>query len=33
MKIFYWGPHISKVATVSAIIESARSLGRYSKKS
>jgi len=32
MKIFYWGPYISKVATVKAIIESAKSLKKYSKK-
>lgn len=32
MKIFYWGPYISKVATVRAIIESARSLKKYSKE-
>ena len=32
MKIFYWGPYISKVATVKAITESARSLKKYSKE-
>ena len=32
MKIFYWSPFISKVATVRAVINSAISLKRYSKK-
>ena len=32
MKIFYWGPYISKVATVKAIIESAKSLKKFTNK-
>jgi glycosyltransferase involved in cell wall biosynthesis len=32
MKIFYWSPFISKVATVSSVIKSAESITRYSKK-
>jgi len=32
MKIFYWSPFISKVATVSSVIKSAESIIRYSKK-
>ena len=31
MNIFYWSPHISKVATVSSVIRSAESLVKYSK--
>ena len=31
-KIFYWSPFLSKIATVSAVIKSVRSLKRYSKK-
>ena len=31
MKIFYWSPHISEVATIYAVINSAKSLKRYSK--
>ena len=30
MKIFYWSPHISHVATVSAVINSIKSVKRYS---
>ena len=30
MKIFYWSPHISEVATVYAVINSAKSLKKYS---
>ena len=32
MKIFYWSPFISKVATVSSVIRSAESILKYSKK-
>ena len=32
MKIFYWSPFISKVATVSSTIRSAESILKYSKK-
>ena len=32
MKIFYWSPFISKVATVSSVIRSAESIVKYSKK-
>ena len=32
MKIFYWSPFISKVATVSSVIKSAESILKYSKK-
>jgi len=32
MKIFYWSPFISKVATVSSVIKSADSIVKYSKK-
>ena len=32
MKIFYWSPFISKVATVSSVINSASSIIKYSKK-
>ena len=32
MKIFYWSPFISKVATVSSVIKSAESIVKYSKK-
>ena len=31
MKIFYWAPFISKVATVSSVIRSAESILKYSK--
>ena len=31
MKIFYWSPFISKVATVSSVIRSAESILKYSK--
>ena len=31
-KVFYWSPHIDKVATVKAVINSAYSLKLYSKK-
>ena len=32
MKIFYWSPFISKVATVSSVIRSAESIVKYSKR-
>ena len=32
MKIFYWSPFISKVATVSSVIRSAESVLKYSKE-
>ena len=32
MKIFYWSPFISKVATVSSVIKSAESILKYTKK-
>ena len=32
MNIFFWSPHIDRVATVRAVINSAYSLVRYSKK-
>ncbi len=32
MKIFYWSPFISKVATVTSVIKSAESILKYSKK-
>ena len=32
MKIFYWSPFISKVATTSSVIRSAESIIKYSKK-
>ncbi len=32
MKIFYWSPFISKVATVSSVVRSAESIVKYSKK-
>ena len=32
MKIFYWSPFISKVATVSSVIRSAESILKYAKK-
>ena len=31
-KVFYWSPHIDKVATIKAVINSAYSLKLYSKK-
>ena len=31
-KIFYWSPHISNVATIKNVINSAISLKTYSKK-
>ena len=31
MKIFYWSPFISKVATITAVINSMISLTKYSK--
>jgi hypothetical protein len=31
MKIFYWSPFISEVATVSSVIRSAESIIKYSK--
>lgn len=31
MKIFYWSPHISEVATIYAVINSAKSLKKYSQ--
>ena len=30
MKVFYWSPHISHVATVTAVINSAYALSKYS---
>tara|TARA_B100002003_G_scaffold174287_1_gene162149 strand:- start:200 stop:1351 length:1152 start_codon:yes stop_codon:yes gene_type:complete len=32
MKVYYWSPFISKVATVSSVIRSAESLKKYSKQ-
>jgi hypothetical protein len=32
MKVYYWSPFISKVATVSSVIRSAESLIKYSKQ-
>ena len=32
MKIFYWSPFISKIATISSTIRSAESILKYSKK-
>ena len=32
MKIFYWSPFISKVATTSSVIRSAESIVKYSQK-
>jgi hypothetical protein len=32
MKIFYWSPFISKVATTSSVVKSAESIVKYSKK-
>ena len=32
IKVFYWCPFISEVATVKSVINSARSLKKYSKK-
>jgi hypothetical protein len=32
MKIFYWSPFISEVATVSSVIKSAESILKYSKE-
>ena len=32
MKIFYWSPHIAKVATVTSVINSIKSFKYYSKK-
>ena len=32
MKIFYWSPFISKVATVTSVIRSAESILKYSKE-
>ena len=32
MKIFYWSPFISKVATVLSVVKSAESILKYSKK-
>ena len=32
MKIFYWSPFFTKVATISAVLNSAESLMRYKKK-
>ena len=31
MKVFYWSPHLSHVATVSAVINSAEALCKYSQ--
>ena len=32
MKVYYWSPHIDRVATVRAVINSAYSVNLYSKK-
>ena len=32
MKIFYWSPFLSNVATISSVIRSAESILNYSKK-
>lgn len=32
MRVFYWSPHISEVATIYAVINSTKSLNKYSKK-
>ena len=32
MKVYYWSPHIDKVATVKAVVNSAYSINLYSKK-
>jgi hypothetical protein len=31
MKVFYWSPHLSKVATVKAVLNSAESLKNFSR--
>ena len=31
MKIYYWSPHISKVATIKAVLNSAFALKKFSK--
>ena len=31
MKVFYWSPFFNKIATISAVINSAKSLVRYNK--
>ena len=33
MKIYYWAPFFSNVATINAVIRSAKSIVRYDKKS
>ena len=32
MKVFYWSPHIDRVATIKAVINSAYSMNLYSKQ-
>ena len=32
MKVFYWSPFFTKIATITAVINSAKSLLRYNKK-
>jgi len=32
MRVFYWSPHISEVATIYAVINSTKALNKYSKK-
>ena len=32
MKIFYWSPFFTKIATISSVIKSAESLIKYEKK-
>ena len=31
MKIFYWSPFFTKIATISAVLNSAKSLVKYQK--
>ena len=31
MKVFYWSPFFTKIATISAVVNSAKSLLKYSK--
>ena len=32
MKLFYWSPFLSNIATVDAVVNSINSIKRYSKK-
>ena len=32
MKVFYWSPFFTKIATITAVINSAKSLLKYNKK-